>query len=181
MVVLREPNNPNTDVVIMGVLRNTLNRGKNKDTGQWEYNTKLAALSASQKGTERVFIQNRFKMSQGDFPAVHLEAGDQTRHRNSLRTYMGMTVVDIDYYDRWDTSPDTIDGLRADISADLERIIANIEDNDSLAYQGRAFAISIPDTKFSPYKGEFDTTFPGLTLVYRRATIFVNVLPYLVG
>lgn len=164
---LRTSNNPNTDTVIFTVLKNIL-----------ATNTQLATGSLSGTGLEQIYIQNKYQMSLGAFPAIHIEAGPQHYHKNSLRTYMGGLETIIQYYDRWDQQPSSIDTIRANIALDLERVKANIESNDSLSYGGTAYAISVPDMALSPYKGEIDTQFPGLTLVFRELHLTINILPY---
>lgn len=164
---LRGSNNPNTDTVILGVLKNIL-----------PANTQLAAGSQSGTGVEQIYVQNKYLMSLGNFPAIHLEAGGQHYRRNSRSTYMGGLEVIVEYYDRWDTQASTIDTIRANIALDLERAKSNVESNDSLAYGGQAYAISIPEVSLSPYKGEIDTQFPGMTLVYRAMHLMINILPY---
>jgi hypothetical protein len=166
-MLLRVSNNPNIDLRILNVLKQLL-----------PANTQLAASSESGTGLEQIYIQNKYIMSQGSFPAVHLSSGTQNYKKNSLRTYFGAMQAIIEYYDRWDEQPITIDAIRANIALDLERMKANIETNDSLSFGGAANAISIPDMTLSAYKGEFDTQFPGLTLVYRTLTLMINILPY---
>lgn len=176
---LRTPNNPNTDNAVLNVLAALILN----DVMAGQPNTQVGLnqqLLSAQKGkpVSLVYIQNKYQMSLGPFPAVHLSTGPQTHRKNSLRTYMGQMTAIIEYYDRWDQQPNTIDAIRAGIAADLERIKANIEDNDSLAYQGQANAISTPQMSLSPYKGEFDAQFEGMLLVYRTLTLSINILPY---
>lgn len=164
---LRSSNNSNTDLVIMGVLKNIL-----------PANTQLAAGSTSGTGAEQVYIQSKYAMSLGNFPALHLSAGIQTYSKNSLRTYDGTVTIIAEYYDRWDRQDNTIDAIRANIALDLERMKANVETNDSLEWGNQAYAISVPTIMLSPYNGELDTQFPGFTLVYRTMTLVINILPY---
>lgn len=176
-VILRSPNNSNTDVAILGTLRSVLNL--DADGTPCTY---LAQLSQSQTGLELVYVQSKYKMALGmtaTVPyAVHLSSGKQSYRKNSLRTYDGSFEALIEYCGRWDDQPTSIDAIRATIAADLERLKANLETNDSLSYGGQAYAISLPSMTLSDYKGELDTTFPGLTLVSRTLSVMVNVLPY---
>lgn len=178
-VTLRQPNNPNTDTAILGVLRNVLHLNL---AGQ--PCTYLAQLSTSQTGLELTYVQNKYQMALGMTAAipyaVHLSSGKQTYSKEGagLRTYIGAFTFMIEYCARWDEQPASIDSIRATIAADLERIKANIESNDSLAYQGQAYSVSIPSMQLSDYRGTLNADFPGLTLVERTLTGIANVLPY---
>lgn len=168
---LRGTNNPNTDIAIMGVLQNIL-----------PISTQLAATSTSGTGTELIFIQNKYLMSQAitaEIPvAVNLLSGHQTYKRLSQRTYDGMVDITVDYYSRWNDQNTLIDTVWANIASDLERMKSNVESNDSLAYGGQNYAIGIPTITLSPYEGEIDRTFVGLTLIHRWMLLGVNILPY---
>lgn len=178
-MALRTANNPTTDVVILGVLASVMLNDVTTGLPNTQIGLNQSLLSAQRgKPVSLVFIQNKYQMSLGNFPAIHLSAGPQSYRKNSLRTYMGQMTAIIEYYDRWDQQPNTIDAVRAGIAPDLERIKANIEENDSLVYQGQANAISVPQMSLSPYKGEFDFQFEGKVLVYRTLTLSINILPY---
>ncbi len=170
---LRQPNNPNTDVVVLGVIKNLL--AVDPVTGQ--PNTQLG-INQANLGKDLIYIQNKYQMSQGAFPAVHLSSGTQRYAKDSRSTWLGLVNVIVEYYDRWDKRPDTIETIRAQIAADLERMKANLEDNNSLAWQGSAYAISLSTIELSPYKGSIDEQFPGLVLIRRSMTVPVNLLPY---
>jgi hypothetical protein len=158
----RTPNNPNTDIVILTAMANIM-------LGNPQ-NTVVSAGS--------VYIQSKWKMMLGAFPAIHMNVGKTIFTRNSQRTYMAVYNVQIQYYDRWDQQPSTFDQIRSNIAVDLERIKANIESNDSLTYGTTAYAVSIPRFELSAYSTELDTRLPGASLVSRTLTAFVNVLPY---
>lgn len=168
---LRTANNPNTDLVVMTAIKNVM-----------APNTQLAATSASGLGLELIFIQDKYAMMLGmnvNYPiAVNMMSKGQSYHRSSQRTYTGLVDVAIDYYSRWDEQDSTIDAIWASIALDLERIKANIESNDSLMYGQTNYAISVPSLYLTEYEGEYDKTFPGLTLIHRMLTLKVNVLPY---
>jgi hypothetical protein len=171
---LGSPNNPNTDHVILGVLKSLILN----DPHSGQPNTILGQNQVS-LNTSLIYIESKYAMSQGPFPALHLSSGHQDYHyAGGPRTYGGVLEAIIEYCDRWDLQASTIDQIRANIASDLERMKANIETNDSLAYQGQNYAISIPRITLSPYMGEFDTQFPGLTLVCRTMSLTINILPY---
>jgi len=163
----RLPNNPTTDVVVLGALRQVI-----------VPNTNLALISASGTGLENVYIQNKYAISQGVFPAVHLYTGKQHYLRDSRSTYIGTMEAVVEYYDRWDSQPNTIDTVRAAIAADLERMKANVESNEQLTIGITSYTVGILKEMLSPYPGEFDRNFPGLHLVYRTFTITFNILPF---
>lgn len=171
---LRTPFNPTTDSVILNVLKGLVLN----DPTTGLPNTVLGQEQMA-TNTTLVYIESKYAMSQGPFPALHLSSGHQAYQRTGgPRMYGGMLEAVVEYYDRWDQQPNTIDQIRASINADMERIKANIESNDSLAYQGKNYAISIPHMTLSPYKGDIDTQFPSLTLVYRTLSLTINILPY---
>ncbi len=172
-MTLRTANNPMLDSVVLNVLAQLLPNDPVTGLPNTVIGQNQVAL-----GSSLVYVQNKYLMSLGQFPAVHLSSGEQHYRIVTRAGYVGLFIAEIEYYDRWDTQPSTIDAIRTNIATDLERMKANIEDQDSLAYQGQAYAISIPEMSLSPYKGEIDTQFPGLTLVYRTLTLHVNLLPY---
>lgn len=177
-VTLRIPNNPNVDSIVLGVLRNVLNLNA---TGQ--VCTYLAQISTSQTGLELVYVQNKYKMAlnmTAALPyAVHLSSGKQRYGKmGGPKSFGGAFEAIIEYCARWDDQPSSLDTIRATIAADLERMKANLESNESLAFGGQAFAISLPTMQLSDYKGELNADFPGLTLVERTLSVMVDVLPY---
>ncbi|GAC1471385.1 MAG: hypothetical protein PVSMB5_19970 [Ktedonobacteraceae bacterium] len=176
-VQLRQPNNPYTDEVILGILRNVIH---NNAAGQ--PCTYLAQISASQTGLELTFIDNKYQMILGmnaQIPyALHLSSDKQPYEKCGARTYEGGLTAIVEYCGRWDENPASIDNIRRVIAADLERIKANIEDNDSLQFGNAAVAISVTRFQLSPYKGTLNAEYPGLILVERILTLGINILPY---
>lgn len=175
---LRTPNNPNTDKKVLQVLANLLPNDPVTGLPNTQIGLNQLALSTPDKQVSLCYVENKYTMAQGPFPAVHLSSGNQHYNKNSNKTYMGLFVAIIEYYDRWDKQSYTIDAVRANIAADLERMKANIEGNDALAYQGQNYAISTPQIQLSPYKGSIDDQFPGLVLIRRTLTLNINILPY---
>lgn len=161
---LRGPNNPNTDIAVMNVLKTILPA----DT----------ALASS----DFIFIQNKYKMallmSQSAPKAVHLSSGPQSYERAELGGFDGQVNIAVGYYSRWDETPDTIDDIWKSIAEDLERMKANAEDNDRNEYQGLNHTMGIAKITLDPYEGMYDRTFQGLTLVFRQMVITYNLLPY---
>lgn len=126
-----------------------------------------------------VYIQQKYEMSQATtWPACHLESGSQIHLRNSQRTHIAQLSVVISMYDRWDQQPQTIDDLRKGLDSDIELLMATLQANENLSYGGNALATSIPRYSISPYRGEIDTEFVGMNLIYRTLTATINVLPY---
>lgn len=188
-VTLRQANNPNVDNVILATLRSVMHLNlagqpctylASIDPGNPNATPPLPA----QTGLSLTYIQNKYQMALGmtlAVPyAVHLSSGKQSYSKDGcgLRTYDGQMMAIIEYCGRWDNQPSSIDTIRATIAADLERIKANLESNDSLQYGGAAYAISVPSMQLSDYKGTLNGDYPGLTLVERTLTVLVNVLPY---
>lgn len=173
---LRTPNNPNTDNAILTVLKALI--ANDPATGQ--SNTIIGQnLVTLGPGKDLIWIESKYKMSQGDFPAIHLSSGHQIYSKvGGPHMYGGLYQAELEYYDRWDLQPTTIDDIRKNIAADLERIKANLEDNTSLVLNQQPHAFGIPKMQLSPYKGSFDTQFPGMTLVFRTLSLTIDILPY---
>lgn len=171
---LRQINNPTPDNTILNVLKALL--PNDPTTGL--PNTVIGQEQTS-LNTDQVYVEEEFKLSQGNFPAVLLSSGPQNYTKmGGPHMQGGLYEVIVEYYDRWDQQQTPIDDIRSSINADLERMKANIEDNDSLAYQGKNYAVSIPHKSLSPYKGEIDESVLGLKLVKRTMTLSINILPY---
>ncbi len=174
---LRLPNNPNTDINIMNTLKTIMLVDKN--TGQ--PNTQIG-IDQQNLGTPLVFVQQKYKMSlllsQNSPKALHLSSGHQSYGRRGQSVFEGSLSIMADYYYRWDDQAQTIDNIWAIIAADIELIKANLEDNDNTAYGGTNQTMSIPQLVLAPYEDQYDKTFQGLSLVYRRMTIVYNLLPY---
>ncbi len=188
-VTLRSPNAPFVDKDILGVLRNVMHLNlaaqpctylASIDPGDATASPPLAPLT----GLSLTYIQNKYQMAlkmTAALPyAVHLSSGKQgySKQGAGLRTYIGSLVCLVTYCGRWDENPASIDSIRATIAADLERIRANLESNDSMAYQGQAYTVSIPSIALSPYEGTLNATFPGLVLVERTLSMVAEILPY---
>jgi hypothetical protein len=157
--------NPNDEDVLMQALQYILPGAPG--------NTRIAQVGGP------IIIQNAYVLSQGRFPAVHIEV-DRQRHRiegaNVWDAQIRFLVI---YYDRFDQSRMTIDQIRAQINADMKIMMTNVQQNSSLAIGGVAKATSVHQIELSPYQGELDDkTVPGLTLVKRQMKLWVSVLPY---
>lgn len=171
-MTLREVNDTSNALAVMTVLASILPAG-----------TQLAAGIAASGGqvSDVVYIQNRYKLSLGAFPALHMAEGPQSRNRNSLHTYLGQTTIRATYYDRWDVQVLTQDQIRANMALDLNRMLSNLESDDEVEYNGAIKTISLANYTLSPYDGEFESTLiPGATLIYRYSDMTFNVLPYVV-
>lgn len=161
--------NPNTDIVILNALGPILLP-----------NTRLAALQAAVSPTPTPFyVQEKFEMSKGMFPALHLSSGQQSYIRKSTNHYEGVLLAIIEYYDKWTSQPSQHDAIRANIAADLEVMKSNVSKNEDLVYNNVAHSTSIPRITLSPYRGEFDTeTIPGQKLIYRTMELSISIPPY---
>lgn len=160
--------NPNTDEVVLTALGDVIWPG-----------TALAAKQALQTPTPpKFYVHNKFKMSQGPFPAIHLSAGPQV-YREMGPQYQGTLLAIVEYYDRWDAQQSTIDTIRRGIAADLEIMKSNACKNRSLVDNNVAHNVSIPQVSLSSYRGEIDSeTVPGQKLVYRTMTLSISIPPY---
>jgi hypothetical protein len=168
---IRDPNNPNTSKVIMGILKNIL-----------PANTQLAATSISGTGIELVYVQQKYKMAlnmiDGITIAVNMSSGNQERTHEAQRAYAGLTTIEVSYYSKWDTQVQDIDALWASMDDDLERMAANVESNDTTEYSGTNHTISLQKITFDPYEGTFDVSLPQITLIKRCMKLVYSILPY---
>lgn len=154
--------NPNPDSVIMSAVASIAPIG-----------TRLASLG------NPVIVENEYTLSQGRFPALHIEADKQKYVPCSTNVFDGIAKFLITYLDRWDQATVSIDVIRQNVKADLEIVMENLMHNSSLAVAGQATAVSISQYQLSPYRGELDsTTVQGMVLLKRTLTITVNVLPF---
>jgi hypothetical protein len=170
---LREINNPNPDIAIMTLLKSILPTG-----------TQLAATSQSGTGDELIFVQEKYKMSlvlrqDESTSAVNISASTPQEYAlEAQRSYSGLLTIDVSYYTKWTGNNEDIETQWADISADLERMKANIEEQDATEYQGTNHTISLEKIALSPYNEQFDDSVPGITPIKRVMTVTYNILPY---
>jgi len=168
MSIPRAPNNPYPAITVLGAIRQVI-----------VPNTRLTEANPSDPtGLSQVYIRHRYQMMAGAFPAVNLQTGQQQFRIWSNRVWTGILPVLIQYYDRWDQQPNTIDDILVRMDTDVEAIKANLETNDSLVVSGTAYAVSIPEILISPDLGELDSRVPGISLVYRTITAHVQMMPY---
>ncbi len=171
-MTLRTPNNPLSESVLLGALPPLL-----------APNTQLALGSPSQTGIELFYVQRKYDLCQGSFPAVLLSSGQQEVVRCSLTTYCGTHSVFVDYCDRWDRQSLPIDTIRLDIAADLERMKANIETylqtHQGLTINATLYPISILAMQLSGYTKAIDVlAAAGFAIGFRRLVLTFNLLPY---
>ena len=159
-MALRLPNTPTTDVIAMQALKQVL-----------VPNTQLAAGSSDGTGLSQVYINALYPLTISSFPAVLLSSRDQTYMLRSRSTYGGLVDIIVAYYNRWDSQPQTLDSVYASVSADLERIRANIESNDNAVVNNVVAIEAIRSIKVSPYYGEIDHSIPDIPLVVRTLTL----------
>ena len=162
--------NPNTDRVLMSAIQQVGLTG-----------TQLSAMGGT------VVINDAYTLSSGitpqgvpvTFPALLLTVGTQKHTVVTYAGYDGVIQILATYYDRWDQQPNTIDTIRVNIDSDCQLIMTNIQHNSSLTVGNVSHAISIPTIELSHYEGEIEwKQVPGLVLVKRILTFFVNILPY---
>lgn len=154
--------NPNTDKVIMQAMSQIITAG---------------TILASKGGP--VVINDAYTLSIGSFPALLLTVGTQKHTVITYAGYEGVVQILVTYYDRWDQQPQTLDTIRSNIDADMQLVMTNLQHNSSLVVGNTEHAISIPTMELSPYEGMIEwKQVPGLVLVKRVLTCFVNILPY---
>lgn len=171
-MTLRTPNIPLPEPILLSALVPILPTG-----------TALAAGSLSRTGTELCYVEQKYALSQGPFPAVLLSSGPQEYHRNSRSTYTGTFTAYIDYYDRWDSQSGlTIDTIRADILLELERMASNVEtylkNNEGFAVGGTVYPVGFPSHSIGGYLKGNDPTFPAMIVGTRRLSLTFTILPY---
>jgi hypothetical protein len=160
---LRTPN-ALTDIVVATALKNVL-------LGYPSTNT-----NAGINGYP-VYVEREGDLLKGQFPAILISVGTQDYQRSSRATWMGQAEFTVDYYDRWDQRPDEFDVIFANLALDLERMKANVEDNEALAQNNTMYAVSAYKHVLSPYQGILRDE-GGMKLVYRRYTVGFHLLPY---
>jgi hypothetical protein len=142
-------------------------------------NIALALNSASGTGLEQTYIQDKFSLSQGAFPAVNIRMGPQARRRNSRSTYVNTVTVIAEYYNRWTLSPQLQTQIRAAIFDDLELMAANLESNDSLTIGTTSYVVSMQTLALSEDNGIFDDELlQGERAIFSALTAMFEVLPY---
>lgn len=168
---LRTLNNPLAESALLPALAAILLSG-----------TQLAAGSSSGTGAELLYIQSKYAMLQGPFPAMLLATGQQSYSRNSRSSYTGKIAVGCEYYDRWDKQLFTIDTIRQDIALDLERVKANIETflriNRGFVVSSVTYPVSLISAEMTGYTKALDTDVVGAVLGYRCLTVTFGILPY---
>jgi len=158
---VRTPNNQATFVTICAALKAVM-----------VPNTQLAAQSTDGSGgLSQISCNHLNELVTGSFPVVHIGFGPLSYTRRSRSTSTGLLTIKIRYFDRWDENGATLDALFASVSADLLRMAANIESNDHLVVAGFANLEAVTKMELSPYYGEVDRRFPGLSLVTRMLTL----------
>lgn len=178
-VVLRTPNTPASDPILLAAVRTVM-------VGYPTPNTLLAQTSSDGTGLSatdnRVFIRDKWRLvAQDHWPAANLSmGGEQHRKRNSRSTYTADPIhVRIDWFNRWDQRPDTITDLFNEAAADVERIAANLESNETLTIGATSYAINIIEMIFPDDSEEIDEkSLPGLQVVCRHLTVVYRALPY---
>lgn len=179
-VTLRAINNPAQDGALLPALAKILR-------GYPTPNTNLAAQdSVAGTGDASIYINNHEAMLLPGalYPAVHLSLAKPLRSVvQSLRSreIPSITVL-VEYYDAWTETTRTFDAIWTAIGDDLYRMLANVEDNQTIAIAGVTYADGMPAYEIEQYVGqEFHTVSggaPGLTLVRRTATLGLQQLGY---
>lgn len=182
-VTLRGINNPAADYALLPALAKILR-------GYPTPNTNLAAQdSVNGTGDASIYINNHEAMLAPGalFPAVHLSLGKPMRSVvQSLRSRVIPSIpILIEYYDTWTETTRIFDAIWTAIGEDLYRMLANVEDNQTIAIGGVTYADGMPAYEIEQYVGrEFHTVpggAPGLTLVRRTASIGLQQLGYTTG
>src|SRR5258708_7459318 len=159
-MALRLPNSPATDIIAMQAIKQVL-----------VPNTQLRAGSSDGTGLSQAYINALFPLSLSSFPAVLLSSKDQVYAYRSRSTFTSLVDITVAYYNGWDAQPQTLDSVYAAVSADIERIRANIESNDNAVINGFVAIEAIRSIKVSPYYGEVVHTIPDIPLVVRTLTL----------
>lgn len=172
MATPRTPNNPSAGNVLLDAVRQVA-------LGYPTINTNLAINSPSGTGLDVTYLQDKYSLSIGAFPAANFRYGRQTRQRNSRSSYLSTTAVVLDLYDRWSNDSTLQTAIRKHLYDDLERMAANLESNDSLTIGGSVYAISLAGLEMGDDSGIFDNDLlQAETAICVTLTATYNVLPY---
>jgi len=140
--------------------------------------TVLADLSPSGNGTDRMYVKNKAALGQSGFPACLIDTGEYTGSIASHALFEGYAIISVRYYNRWEATNVTISQLELDAYVDLLRMAANVEDNNTLIYQGSEKVVSVPVYKIAQTPVP-DDTIPGIkNAFFQEMFLFINVLPY---
>lgn len=172
MPSLRTPNIPASARVLLNAVRLVA-------LGYPDPNTALALNSADGTGLAQTYIQDKFSLSQGIFPAINLRMGPQQRRRNSRSSYVNTATVILEYYNRWTLNPALQTKIRADLFDDLELMAANLESNDSLTIGVTSYVVSILSLSLAEDNGIFDDELlQGERAIMTSLTAVCEILPY---
>jgi hypothetical protein len=172
---LRTLNNPADILTVMGIIKSVLA----VDLSTMQSNTRIGDIMAT-TSKDLIYVQQLYEMLQGPMPAVFIKAGPQKYRLKGRVERVGQTQISIRYYDSWDEQPNTLDNIKLNNMTDLMRIHANIESNDTLTFQGKNYAMSIPEMVLSGYDGAIDnTTIAGKSFVRHDLDLLLEILPYL--
>lgn len=174
---LRQPNNPSNIDFLLNVLQNLVTVDFTTGLG----NTRLAQLSTSGTGLERVYLEGHKAdmLTSATFPALLIEP--VTPQKTSIagqRTYNAIMNIKMSYYDRWDRNPLTIEAIHVEARQDLNRIQANLESNPTLKYAGQDHSVAIQTFDITDLEKELDDQLETTALVKCSLVLQINSLPY---
>lgn len=168
----RTPNIPSAGNILLDAVRNVA-------LGYPVVNTALAINSPSGTGQDVSYLQDKYSLSIGAFPAMNVRYGPQKRVRESRSSYISTTTVILDLYDRWTANSQLQTTIRKNLFDDLERMAANLESNDSLTTGGQPYVVSIADLDLGDDQGIIDhDLLQGEGAIFVTLTVTFNVLPY---
>lgn len=181
-VTLRSVSMPSADYLLLPALAQIL-------VGYPTPNTNLAAQdTVNGTGLGNIYVNDKSALLAPTalFPAVHLGlAKPMSSHVQSLRSrWVPEIAVLVEYFDVWTETTRTFDQVWTAIGEDLYRMLANVEDNQTLAISGVTYADGMPTYDIEQYEGqEFHTVTggAGLTLVRRYAVLHMQQLGYMTG
>lgn len=171
-MILRLPNNPLDELTFLQCLAPILLPG-----------TQLAAGSPSGTGIERIYIQSIYQLTLGAFPALSVYGGGEQTQRTALRSASGERTIVIEYLDRWDAQTLPIETIRTNIRAELDRIIANIQEfltaHEGFTINGVTYPVTLLTYSIEEYnKQPLDKYDLGMTLGAAQLLPKFAILPY---
>lgn len=135
-----------------------------------------------QAGGGTIYINNWATLNgpNATYPALVLESGQQVSRRAAWKTWQSSLVVSAQYLDMWETQPNGLDAIWANLDLDLHRMKANIEDNPTLKVNGVVNSLNISDFHMSPYIGQREDR-TGFSVIKRTLRFTVHTPLYVSG
>lgn len=137
-------------------------------------NTRLATTG----GTVLVNAYDALLQHTKPFPALVITTRAMSTARIEYRLWQKKLTVHATYFDVWQQTTQTLDTLWGLLDTDLQRMVANLEDNPTLTLASVRHADSIAQYDLDGYEAELSNKQFKDTVVERHLTILINLPAY---